>query len=69
MADYARTEMARGERLSSIARHTLGLASHTPGAKEYRRLMSECARSADADSSLFLRAADLLEGSQDSAAA
>ena len=48
MARYARREMARGERLSWIARHMLGLYAGQPGAKEFRRRLSEGARAPDA---------------------
>ncbi len=44
MTRYARREMARGERLSWITRHMLGLYSGMPGAKEFRRQLSEGAR-------------------------
>ncbi len=44
MTAYARRELARGERLSWIARHMLGLYSGMPGAKEFRRRLSEGAR-------------------------
>ena len=58
-AAYAATELARGERLSAIARHMLGLRTHQSGAKEFRRLLSEGARSPGAGPELFLRAARL----------
>jgi tRNA-dihydrouridine synthase A len=48
MARYAAREVAKGERLSSITRHMLGLYSGEPGAREYRRALSEGARAADA---------------------
>ena len=57
MARYAERELARGTRLSAITRHMLGLYAGMPGAREYRRLMSEGARSPDADPSLLRRAA------------
>jgi tRNA-dihydrouridine synthase A len=44
MADYAERELARGDRLPSITRHMLGLYAGEPGARDYRRLMSEGAR-------------------------
>lgn len=44
MADYARRELARGERLPGITRHMLGLYAGEPGAREYRRRLSEGAR-------------------------
>ncbi len=56
MTAYARREMAKGERLSWIARHMLGLYSGMPGAKEFRRLLSEGARHAVAPPELLLEA-------------
>jgi len=57
MARYAAREMARGERLSSITRHMLGLYAGEPGARDYRRTLSEGARAADATADLIRRAA------------
>jgi tRNA-dihydrouridine synthase A len=59
MALYAEREMARGERLPAITRHLLGLVSHTHGAREYRRLLSEGARERAAGPELIRRAAEL----------
>jgi tRNA-dihydrouridine synthase A len=59
MARYAEREVARGERLSSITRHMLGLFAGEPGAKEYRRLLSEGARSPSATPDLIRQAAPL----------
>jgi len=59
MAHYAEQEMRRGERLSSITRHMLGLLTHTPGAREFRRLLSEGSRERDAGPELLRRAAAL----------
>jgi tRNA-dihydrouridine synthase A len=56
MAIYAQRELANGGRLSAIARHMLGLYGGQPGAKEYRRYLSEGARTLDAGPEL-LRAA------------
>jgi tRNA-dihydrouridine synthase A len=44
MARYAQRELARGVRLSAITRHMLGLYGGQPGAREYRRLLSEGSR-------------------------
>jgi len=44
MARYAEGELARGGRLAAITRHMLGLYGGQPGAREYRRLLSEGAR-------------------------
>ena len=59
MAEYAEREMIKGERLPAITRHLLGLLSHTPGAREYRRLLSEGAREKGAGPELILRAMSL----------
>jgi tRNA-dihydrouridine synthase A len=59
MAVYAEREMSRGERLPAITRHLLGLVSHTPGAREYRRMLSEGAREREAGPELIRRAAEL----------
>jgi tRNA-dihydrouridine synthase A len=55
MARYADREVKRGERLSSIIRHMLGLFAGESGAKEYRRMLSEGARSPEAGPDLIRR--------------
>ncbi|MFZ9709724.1 MAG: tRNA dihydrouridine(20/20a) synthase DusA [Steroidobacteraceae bacterium] len=62
MALYAEREMRRGERLPAISRHLLGLLSHAPGAREYRRLLSEGARHPGAGPELIRRAAEIAAG-------
>jgi len=57
MAKYAQRQLARGERLSAITRHMLGLYSGEPGARDYRRLLSEGARAAGAGPELIQQAA------------
>ncbi len=61
MTAYARREVARGERLAWIARHMLGLYAGQPGAKEFRRLLSEGTRGADADPALLMEAGEACE--------
>jgi tRNA-dihydrouridine synthase A len=61
MAGYARRELARGERLSWIARHMLGLYAGMPGAKEFRRRLSEGARDPAAGVELLLLAGEASE--------
>ncbi|HEV7607235.1 MAG TPA: tRNA dihydrouridine(20/20a) synthase DusA [Steroidobacteraceae bacterium] len=61
MTRYARREMARGERLSWITRHMLGLYSGLPGAKEFRRQLSEGARDPNAPAELLLAAGEACE--------
>jgi tRNA-dihydrouridine synthase A len=68
MTRYARREMARGERLSWITRHMLGLYSGLAGAKEFRRRLSEGARGADAPAELMLLAGEACERLDDAAA-
>ncbi len=63
MADYAEAEMRRGEPLGAITRHMLGLRAGLPGARAFRRLLSEGARRADAGPELLRRVARrLVEG-------
>jgi tRNA-dihydrouridine synthase A len=56
MQRYAGRELARGERLAPIVRHMLGLYAGEPGAREFRRTLSEGARAADASAELLGRA-------------
>ena len=60
MIDYAGMQLAQGERLSSITRHMLGLLAHAPGARDWRRLLSEGARERSTGIELLQRAAALL---------
>ena len=56
MQRYAGRELARGERLAPIVRHMLGLYAGEPGAREFRRTLSEGARAQDAGAELLGRA-------------
>jgi tRNA-dihydrouridine synthase A len=56
MARYAERMLAQGERLPVIARHMLGLYAGEPGARDFRRLLSEGARAKGAGPQLFLQA-------------
>ncbi|HXO14928.1 MAG TPA: tRNA-dihydrouridine synthase, partial [Steroidobacteraceae bacterium] len=56
MAGYAARELAAGGRLAAITRHMLGLYSGEPGARDYRRTLSEGARAAGAGPELLRRA-------------
>jgi tRNA-dihydrouridine synthase A len=44
MARYCERQLAAGERLATITRHMLGLYSGEPGARDFRRMLSEGAR-------------------------
>ncbi len=59
MARYAEREISRGGRLSTITRHMLGLYVGEPGAREYRRLLSEGVREPGAGPDLLRRASRL----------
>ena len=67
MAGYAEQELTKGGRLSAIARHALGLDAREPGAREFRRTLSEGARAAGAGAALFLAAAQRAENACDNA--
>ena len=56
MRRYAERELANGARLSAIVRHMLGLYAGEPGARDYRRILSEGAREEHAGAELLLRA-------------
>ena len=55
MERYAVRELAAGGRLSAITRHMLGLYAGQPGARDYRRSLSEGARAAGAGPELLRR--------------
>ncbi|HEY6516437.1 MAG TPA: tRNA dihydrouridine(20/20a) synthase DusA [Steroidobacteraceae bacterium] len=57
MARYAQRQLAQGARLSTITRHMLGLYAGEPGARDYRRLLSEGARAVGAGPELIRQAA------------
>ncbi len=52
MCDYIDGELAKGIALHSMTRHVLGLFQGCPGAKAWRRYLSENAHRPDADSSV-----------------
>ena len=53
MAGYAERELGQGQRLPEITRHMLGLYAGEPGAREYRRRLSEGARAPEAGPDLL----------------
>ncbi len=56
LAAYAETQLGRGVSLRAIARHTLGLYHGRPGARAWRRMLSDEAQLKGAGPELFLRA-------------
>jgi len=68
MARYAQRQLAQGDRLSVITRHMLGLYAGEPGARDYRRLLSEGARAAGAGPQLLREAAAAARGAREAQA-
>ena len=60
MVDYAARRGAEGVPLKSITRHMMGLFHGLPGARSWRRMLSEQARDADASPKLIREAAALV---------
>jgi tRNA-dihydrouridine synthase A len=58
LVDYARQQARRGVHLRSISRHVLGLFNGLPGARSWRRMLSDPNQLAENNPSLLLRAAD-----------
>ncbi len=68
LAPYIAAQLARGERLQSMTRHLLGLYAHRPGARAYRRVLSERAHRSDAGMAVLdaaVRAAEAAGGEGD----
>jgi len=71
MLPYIDKELVRGERLGRITRHMLGLFAGEPGARAWRRFLSENAFRAEAGPEILLKALERLgpaarEGAADS---
>jgi tRNA-dihydrouridine synthase A len=62
MHAYATVQVARGTPLRAIARHMLGLYQGRPGARAWRRMLSDAAALTRNDPDLFLAAAARVEG-------
>lgn len=61
LTPYIDTVIDEGGKLSYVTRHTLGLYQKMPGARKWRRFLSENAHQADATSALLTKARDLVE--------
>ncbi len=61
MADYADEWVAKGGRLIAVTRHMLGLMNGLPGAKSWRRSLSEDARGPDATADVIRHATSRLQ--------
>ena len=60
MLPYVERELAAGERLNRITRHMLGLFAGQPGARAWRRTISENAHKPDAGTEVLLSALDAI---------
>jgi tRNA-dihydrouridine synthase A len=60
MLPYIEQQLAQGTKLSHITRHMLGLCNGLPGARRWRRFLSENAHKADADINTFQRSLELI---------
>ena len=60
-ADYVDREISKGENLKSVSRHVLGLYHGRPGARLWRRYLSENMHKSTSGSELFVMAARYLE--------
>jgi tRNA-dihydrouridine synthase A len=62
MLPYIHTQLARkGPRLNSITRHMLGLMTGLPGARAFRRQLSDTTELAKGDVNLLIRAIELMQ--------
>ena len=61
MLPYVEEQIAAGERLNRITRHMLGLFAGQPGARAWRRHLSENAHRPDAGPGLLLEALDAMK--------
>jgi tRNA-dihydrouridine synthase A len=69
MRPYIEAHLARGDRLQHISRHILGLYQGLPGARAYRRVLSERAHRVDAGWEVVEQAIDVRRGEVRSRAA
>lgn len=62
MYDYIEQELTKGTYLGHITRHMLGLFQGIPGARQFRRHLSENAHKAGADVEVLRQALALVTG-------
>ena len=59
LIDYIDNTLSDGNRLHHVTRHVLGLYQRQPGGRQFRRVLSEGAHQATANSDLLRNAADV----------
>ncbi|PYE81368.1 tRNA dihydrouridine(20/20a) synthase DusA [Pseudoroseicyclus aestuarii] len=67
MLPHIEAHLAQGGRLHHVTRHMLGLFTGRPGARAWRRMLSEGASDPDAGPDLVLRALGMVEGARSAA--
>ena len=65
MADYIDRAVLTGVPAKAITRHMMGLFNGLPGARAWRRHLSESARAPDATGDVVRRAANLIQSGDD----
>ena len=68
MEPHIARHLGEGGRLHSVTRHMLGMFNGRPGARQWRRMLSEETRAEDADFTVLSRALDVLQSAADKAA-
>ena len=68
MQGYIEAHLAQGGRLGQVVRHMLGLFAGSPGARQWRRILSEGAHREGADFSLLVQALEAVQAARDLAA-
>jgi tRNA-dihydrouridine synthase A len=61
MLPYVEAELAKGERLSAITRHMVGLVQSVPGARAFRRHLTEAATRPGAGPEVLMEALTFLQ--------
>jgi len=61
MQRYVADQMQAGVRLAHISRHLLGLYAGQPGAREWRRFITEASRRPGADAEILKRSLECLQ--------
>ena len=63
MSEYLRSQVRQGVPVKNISRHMLGLFQGLPGARRWRRFISECAHLDAGNDQLLLQALDAMKAS------
>ncbi|WP_425516773.1 tRNA dihydrouridine(20/20a) synthase DusA [Paludibacterium yongneupense] len=61
---YVRRQLEQGHAVRNVARHILGLFQGQPGARQWRRILSDASLLRDADERLLLRALEAVAGNR-----